>query len=314
MANLFQLPRTAPLYAGASLAGAKLYFFEPGTTTAITTYTTSALSVAHNHPVVADSDGVFAAIYIKESVNKTYRVQLKTSADVLKYDEDNVVTQITAADVGAWAGTAGGSANAITLTPSPAITAYATGHSFRFISASANTTAVTVAVSGLATKAITKNGSTALVEGDIPSGAIVTISYDGTQFQMVGLIANDWGIYTATATGGTTSPTYSVRYAIAGKLVALYVPATTMTSNTTAFTLTGAPAALRPSTLDSALMLATAFTDNSVVEYGLNSAKMTTAGTLEFYRNTSATGYTNTGTKGLTMASMFVYNLNTTPP
>jgi len=84
---------------------------------------------------------------------------------------------------GIYCGTAGGTADAITLSPSPAITAYAAGQTFRFISSGANTGAVTVAVSSLAgPKAITKNGATALVAGDIPSGAMVEITYDGTRF------------------------------------------------------------------------------------------------------------------------------------
>lgn len=84
---------------------------------------------------------------------------------------------------GVYVATVGGSADAITLTPSPAITAYAAGQTFRFIASGANTTAVTVAVSGLAgPKDVTKNGSTALVAGDIPSGTMVEITYDGTRF------------------------------------------------------------------------------------------------------------------------------------
>lgn len=83
---------------------------------------------------------------------------------------------------GVYVGTVGGTADVITLTPSPAITAYAAGQTFRFIASGANTTAVTVAVSGLAAKAITKNGTTALIAGDIPSGAMVEITYDGTRF------------------------------------------------------------------------------------------------------------------------------------
>lgn len=83
-----------------------------------------------------------------------------------------------------WCGTATGTADAITLTPSPAITAYAAGQTFRFISSAANTGAVTVAVSGLAAKAVTKSGTTALVANDILSGAVYDIVYDGTQFQV----------------------------------------------------------------------------------------------------------------------------------
>lgn len=83
-----------------------------------------------------------------------------------------------------WAGTAGGTANAITLTLSPSISAYAAGQSFTYKSgASANTGAMTVAVSGLTTKSIQKNGA-ALASGDHPAGRWFRITYDGTAFQL----------------------------------------------------------------------------------------------------------------------------------
>jgi hypothetical protein len=86
---------------------------------------------------------------------------------------------------GTYVATVGGTVDAITLTPSPAITAYAAGQRFTFIASGANTTAVTVQISGLASpKAITKNGTTALVAGDIASSALVDIIYDGTRFQL----------------------------------------------------------------------------------------------------------------------------------
>jgi len=44
-------------------------------------------------------------------------------------------------------------------------------------------------MSGLAAKVITKNGTTALVAGDIPSGAMVQATYDGTRFILGGINA-----------------------------------------------------------------------------------------------------------------------------
>lgn len=79
--------------------------------------------------------------------------------------------------------TVGGTADAITLTVSPAITAYAALQRFRFVATGTNTGAVTVAVSGLATKAIQANG-VALVAGDIVTGRTYEIMYDGTAFQL----------------------------------------------------------------------------------------------------------------------------------
>ena len=88
-------------------------------------------------------------------------------------------------NTGIYASTVGGTVDAITLTPSPAASSYAAGQEFLFISTGANTGATTVNVSSLGVKSITKNGATALSAGDIASGAMVRIVYDGTRFQKV---------------------------------------------------------------------------------------------------------------------------------
>jgi len=64
------------------------------------------------------------------------------------------------------------------------MTAYAAGQKFIFVSAGANTGAVTININSIGAKAITKNGTTALAAGDIPSGYVAEVVYDGTQFQL----------------------------------------------------------------------------------------------------------------------------------
>lgn len=86
-----------------------------------------------------------------------------------------------------------GSSNAYVLTTGLSLAAYVAGQSFDIKASFSNSGAVTIAVDGLATKAITKNGTTALASGDIVSGNIYRISYDGTQFQLVGTTAT--GVY-----------------------------------------------------------------------------------------------------------------------
>lgn len=103
---------------------------------------------------------------------------------------------------GVYVGTVGGTADVITLTPSPAIASYVAGQLFSFVASGANTTNVTVNVSGLGAKAITKNGTSALIAADIPSGFLVTIRYDGTRFQLVG--AKDSAFNGGTLTGDIT--------------------------------------------------------------------------------------------------------------
>lgn len=90
-----------------------------------------------------------------------------------------------------WCGTAGGTANDITLTASPAITAYAAGQAFVYKSgAAANTGAMTVAVNGLATKAIQRNG-VAVIAADHAANSWFRITYDGAAFQLEPLAPAD---------------------------------------------------------------------------------------------------------------------------
>lgn len=89
-----------------------------------------------------------------------------------------------------WGGTSGGSANAHTISLTPAITAYTAGQRFRFIAGYTNTAGATLAVNGLAAKNI-YNASTkaALLGNEIMTGALYEVVYDGTQFLLVGGLA-----------------------------------------------------------------------------------------------------------------------------
>jgi hypothetical protein len=76
--------------------------------------------------------------------------------------------------------------NTITGSLTPALTAYGAGQSYRFVAAATNTGAVTININGLGARAITKNGTTPLIAGDIPVGATMNIIDDGTRFQLSG--------------------------------------------------------------------------------------------------------------------------------
>jgi microcystin-dependent protein len=84
---------------------------------------------------------------------------------------------------GVYVPTVGGTANAITLTTGYSVAAYAAGQTFRFIAGGTNSGAVTIALDGLAAKDV-KVALAALTAGMITSGQMVTVTYDGTQFQM----------------------------------------------------------------------------------------------------------------------------------
>jgi hypothetical protein len=78
-----------------------------------------------------------------------------------------------------------GEADAYVLTLSPALDAYIPGMPVCFKAGNANTGASTIDINGLGVKAMKKNGNEDLVVGDILAGQIVTVIYDGTNFQLM---------------------------------------------------------------------------------------------------------------------------------
>ena len=71
--------------SGSPLSGGLLYFYTAGTTNAKNTYQDSDLETAHANPVVADSAGRWATIFLDGS----YKVVLKDSAGTTIWTEDN---------------------------------------------------------------------------------------------------------------------------------------------------------------------------------------------------------------------------------
>lgn len=98
-----------------------------------------------------------------------------------------------------------GSANAYAITTAPLINSIPLGTLFNFQAAHADTGTSTLNVDGLGAVPIKKNGGTGtsvglnLATGDIASGQIVTVMYDGTNFQMQSTLGN-------ASSGGSGSP------------------------------------------------------------------------------------------------------------
>jgi len=74
--------------SGDPVSGAKAYFFATGTTTPLTVYSDEALSVAHPTPLLADSGGVFPAIYYGAAT--AVKVRVDNASDVTLYTIDPV--------------------------------------------------------------------------------------------------------------------------------------------------------------------------------------------------------------------------------
>ena len=65
------------------------------------------------------------------------------------------------------------------------VTSYVTGDTYRFIASGTNTTAVTLNINSIGATAIRDMHGAAIVAGNIVSGQLVTVTYEGTYFRLI---------------------------------------------------------------------------------------------------------------------------------
>jgi len=141
-------------------------------------------------------------------------------------------------------GTVGGSANAVTLTLSPAPTAYASKMRVWWVVASTNTGAATVNVNSIGAKNIfkkTAGGIVALTGGEMVATQTVTATYDGTQFVLESLPEGTKGADIASASTvdlGAATGSYVVITGSTGPITSF---GTTQAGVVRDFTFTGTP-------------------------------------------------------------------------
>jgi hypothetical protein len=121
--------------------------------------------------------------------------------------------------------TVGGTGNNITLTPTSPIASYTAGQSFRFVAiGDLALGGATVNVSGLGTKALQTATGQPMTGGELKSGGVYDITYDGTAFQVVNDAQGSGTVsWTPTITfgGGATGITYTTQLGFFYKLGAL---------------------------------------------------------------------------------------------
>lgn len=122
--------------------------------------------------------------------NATVRAMYSTAGQV----QDNTAQYLTSVS-----GT-----DVVTATGAFGMSSYATGQRFSFIASGTNTGAMTLNINSIGAKAITKNGSTALAAGEVTSGSVYEVVYDGTRFQLTNPSSisslGDWAITASTTT------------------------------------------------------------------------------------------------------------------
>jgi hypothetical protein len=114
-----------------------------------------------------------------------------------------------------WGGTAGGTADALTLSVTPTPSSYVAGMVIRFIGSASNTGTATINVNGMGAKTAKSVTGKALPGGYIKSGNIYEAIYDGTDFRLLqfgDVLVGGYSTAThdlGTITGGTVTPDVS---------------------------------------------------------------------------------------------------------
>jgi len=185
-------------------------------------------------------------------------------------------------------------------TLSPALSAYATGNLFSFVAPNTNTGASTINLNSLGAKSITKQGTTALVAGDIVSGRIYLIEYDGTRFQLINPSVTGVTSFSAGSTGLTPSSATTGAVTLAGTLAT-----TNGGTGLTSFTANGVVYASSSSALATGsaltfdgtnLGIGTSTAGNAGAVNVSIGAPGTTAGGLQLWTNTTSSSYLQWGT------------------
>ena len=213
---------------GSPLVGGKLYSYAAGTSTLLATYTTSAGTVANTNPIILNAGGR-TPNEIWQATGILLKFVLYNSDNELIGTYDGIPSINDPFGINSQLSSVAGT-NSITATATPTLTAYATGAIYSFIAANTNSGAATLSIDGLTATSITKNGSVALSAGDIQSGKMMLVEYDGTTFQLVnnivygGSITNGNIVSLTTplgvANGGTGASTLTSNNVILGNGVA----------------------------------------------------------------------------------------------
>lgn len=329
---LFELPRQFHVASnGTPYAQARLYTYRATTTTPLDVYTTNAYSVAHTNPVEADANGIFPAIYINPDSGYDLKIELRTSADVLIYTEDNIPRQDSDFSNGDFSGnvTIAGTLSAGATTVSgaqvtstePRVKLYesdaATDKKFWDIHVSGETLSIRTRTdadaAGKDILVVTRGTTTAI--GSIAIGNATdtpTVTLNGTALVAANIAQQSSGSFSITLTGFGSNPSGTMYWQKVGNLASLFLTGTTIfaTSNATSMACSGVvlPEAIRPATNKEGPCTVL---DNGIVQPG--TAYATSAGQLIFNcygaGGVLAAGFTNSGDKGLPNFWTFTYPL-----
>ncbi len=293
---------------GRPLVGGKLFTYIAGTTTKRNTFTDSTGLTPNANPTILDYRGE-ASIWLPPNLGYKYVLAPSTDTDPPTNPIWTVDQLVSSQLITLYGGVDTGVANSYVLNFTANFTSYTDGTVIYWIPSNTNSGASTINVNSLGVVAITNQDGTALSSGQLQANQTSVIMFKGGSFLLLatGNVPLS-GTFTGTLTGMTGSPTQTVSFWIVGRLCMLRAPAVTGTSNSTAMTMTGLPAAVIPASGASAV--ACVLTDNSISIGGWATVNAGT-GTITFGSgiNNNQAGFTAAANKGLAAGWCISYPL-----
>lgn len=303
--------------SGLALTNGLIWTYAAGTTTPTNTWTDSTGSVLNSNPIQLTVGGTLNNVNIYQQAGTKIKVQFSTNAGTVgspvfgvqigpTFDNvvgvgDTVFGQNTY-----YGGTDTGSANAYVLNFSATFTSYTNGTIIYWIPSNTNTGASTINVNGLGAINITNADGSALIIGQVLANQVSSIAIQGGAAVLLSSgVSSSAGTGSAlfTLTGFSGTVTTTATYYISGQNYSLRFAPVSGTSNATGFAMSSTAGAILPNSGHSQWVTVTALQDNGSPVYMtqalLSFATLPTRTAISFFKGGSATGWTNTGTKGI---------------
>jgi hypothetical protein len=252
---------------GAPIAFGLLYSYQAGTATPLTTY--NASGAANANPVVLDASGR-ADVWVPPNVAYKFNLTDAAGNQIPGWPLDNIVNSQL---ITLYGGVDTGGANAYAINFTANFSSLQNGILIYFVPSHTSTGPSTINVNGLGVVSITHSDGSAIIANDflagdpagifyyngawiLLTGAYVANLYAKGALQSWGATASAWvdasadyGSFTPTWTGFSSSPSGVLNWVKMGNLVLLYTAnavSLTGTSNATTMQITNLPAEIQP--------------------------------------------------------------------
>jgi hypothetical protein len=294
---------------GKPLVSGRLFTYASGTTTKIATKV-SASGANNANPIVLDYRGE-CNVWVSPNTAYKYVLAPPGSDDPPTAPIWTVDAIVSSQLITLYGGVDTGSANNYILNFTSNFSSLTDGIIIYFLPANTNTGASILSVNGLGGSPIIYPRGGALTAGAIVANQMTTVMYLGGSWLLMAQAAFS-SLFTGTLTGMTVATTGNVDYVISGGYCTLNVGVNiTGTSNTTALSMTGLPAQVRPAR--NITVPCSALSDNGV---SMNGTASIAGGTISFSQWTVAGTrvtdglFTAAGTKGVLAGWTVTYPLS----